>query len=140
MGSFIGIFGARLGFPILDPLASIFISLFILKTAYDVFIDAVRKMTDTAADADTVKAIEDIVLSHPGVLGIEALYTRLFADRIFVDADIYVDGAVSLHTADDIACTLCDALCSEFPTIKRSHVHVVPSKNPLPGSTTAELL
>lgn len=129
VGSFIGILGARLGFPILDPLASVFISLFILKTAYDVFMDAVRKMTDTAADEDTVRDIQDAVLSHAGVLGVKALYTRLFADRIFVDVDIYVDGDASVTEADSISLAVCDTLSSRLPSIKRSRVHVIPAQS-----------
>lgn len=127
VGSFVGIFGARMGLPILDPLASVFISLFILKTAYDVFMDAIRKMTDTAADAETVQAIREIVLAHPEVQGICTLHTRIFADRIFVDADIYVDGSTSLSAADGVARALCGELCTRVPSIKRSHVHVIPS-------------
>lgn len=137
IGSFVGIFGARLGFPILDPLASVFISLFILKTAYDVFMDAVRKMTDTAADAETVQAIEEIVLAHPDILGIGTLHTRLFADRIFVDADVYVDGAATLVAADGISRALCGQLCSRLPSIKRSRVQVLPAAGMVPRASGA---
>ncbi|MDL2317748.1 cation diffusion facilitator family transporter [Eubacteriales bacterium OttesenSCG-928-A19] len=134
IGSFVGILGARLGFPILDPLASIFISLFILKTAYDVFMDAIRKMTDTAADEDTVNAIRGIVLSHPKVLGIDALYTRVFADRIFVDADVFASPDTSLHAAAEISQSLCTRMCEDVPSIKRGHIHVLPDRQGIPVS------
>ncbi|MDU2198422.1 MAG: cation diffusion facilitator family transporter, partial [Peptostreptococcaceae bacterium] len=39
VGSFIGIFGSRMGFRVLDPLASIVICLFIIKASYDIFKD-----------------------------------------------------------------------------------------------------
>ena len=126
VGSFIGIFGARMGLPILDPIASMLISLFILKTAYDVFMDAIRKLTDTAADEETVKSIQSIVLANPNVLGIDNLYTRLFADRVFVDADIYVDESTPLAAANDISRAVCDELCSRLPRVKGSRVQVLP--------------
>ena len=43
VGSFAGILGARLGFPILDPVASVVICLFILKVAADIFMNAVTE-------------------------------------------------------------------------------------------------
>lgn len=132
IGSFVGIMGARMGFPILDPLASIFISLFILKTAYDVFVDAIRKMTDTAADDETVDTIKDIVLSYPGILGIDTLYTRVFADRIFVDIDVYADPDISLHTAEELSKGLCGKMCKGVPSIKRGHVHILPDTVQIP--------
>ena len=58
VGSFVGIFGARLGFPVLDPLASLVICLFILKAAAEVFRDALRKMVDHACDEDTVSRLK----------------------------------------------------------------------------------
>lgn len=43
IGSLIGIGGAMLGFPVLDAVASVIICLFILKVAYDILLDAVKK-------------------------------------------------------------------------------------------------
>ena len=37
IGALIGIIGARSGFPILDPIASVIICLFIAKAAYEIF-------------------------------------------------------------------------------------------------------
>lgn len=47
IGSLIGIVGARAGFPVLDPIASVVICLFILKVAVDIFRDAIKKLTDS---------------------------------------------------------------------------------------------
>ena len=63
IGSFLGVLGARMGFPILDPLASIVICLFILKAAFDIFRDAVGKMTDRACDEQTVAEMHEVILT-----------------------------------------------------------------------------
>ena len=52
VGALIGIAGARMGFAITEPLASLVICVFILKAAYDCFRDAAQKMVDRACDAD----------------------------------------------------------------------------------------
>ena len=48
VGSLLGIGGAMLGFPVLDAVASVVICLFILKVAFDVLKDSVKKMLDTS--------------------------------------------------------------------------------------------
>lgn len=126
VGSFIGILGAKLGFPLLDPIASVIICVFILKAAYDIFADAVRKMTDTACDDATQAAIRKTVLAQAGVLGIDQLKTRLFGNRIYVDLEILADGNKTLFETHDTAQHVHDAIESQFPNVKHCMVHVNP--------------
>ena len=53
IGALAGILGARAGFPVLDPLASVVICVFIAKAAFDIFRDAVNKMVDHSCDEET---------------------------------------------------------------------------------------
>ena len=55
IGALIGIAGARLGFPIMDSIASLVIFLFIAKAAFDIFKDAMDKMVDHSCDEETEK-------------------------------------------------------------------------------------
>ena len=57
IGSFAGVLGARLGVPILDPIASIVICLFIFKVAFGIFRESIDRLVDRAADTDTVAAM-----------------------------------------------------------------------------------
>ena len=127
IGSFLGILGARLGFPILDPLAAIIICLFILKVAFDVFMDAIGKMTDKACDKETENEMRKVILSHKSVIGIDLLRTRLFGDKIYVDVEISVDGSHTLHKAHDVAQDVHDAIESKFSNVKHCMIHINPA-------------
>ncbi len=127
IGSFAGILGARLGLPILDPVASVVICLFIIKTAYGIFMDAVRKMTDEACDDEVVSEIRRVSLSQDGVLGIDQIQTRLFGNRIYVDIEICADGSVPLKQSHGIAQRVHDAIETAFPAVKHCMVHVNPA-------------
>ena len=59
VGSLIGIGGALLGVPILDPIASVVICLFIIKAAFDIAKDAFDKMVDKSCDSDTVEKMKE---------------------------------------------------------------------------------
>ena len=99
VGALIGIAGARLGFPIMDSIASLVIFVFIIKAAYDIFRDAVDKMVDHSCDEETEKKIHDCGEEDPDVLGIDLLLTRIFGNRTYADVEIRADGNSILKQA-----------------------------------------
>ena len=127
VGSFVGILGARLGFPIMDPLASVIISFFILKAAFDIFLDAISKMTDHACSDPVVNALRKTILAVPGVEGIDVLRTRDFGSMIYVDVEIQAEGSLTLYEAHDIAQQVHDDIEQDFPNVKHCMVHVNPA-------------
>lgn len=127
IGAFVGILGARLGFPVMDPLASVVICLFIFKAAYDIFKDAIDKMVDRACDPAVEKELRAFVASQPGVLGIDLLRTRTFGSRIYVDVDIRADGMMTLKEAHGIAERVHDGIEKHFEQVKHIMVHVNPA-------------
>ena len=133
VGSFIGILGARLGFPLLDPAAGIVICIFILKAAVSIFVDSVNKMVDKACDCQTVGAIAAKILELPGVLGIDRLSTRLFGDRVYVEVEVRADGKVTLTEAHKIAHQVHDAIEETFPKVKHCMVHMNPAEDDAKG-------
>ena len=126
IGALIGIGGARLGFPVLDSVASLVICLFIVKAAYEIFMDAVDKMVDKACDEATEEMIRDCALSISGVEGIDMLMTRVFANKIYVDIEICADGSRTLSEAHSIAENVHDSIERKFPKVKHIMVHVNP--------------
>lgn len=128
IGSFVGIFGARLGFPILDSAACLVICFFILKAAFAIFMDSIKKMTDTACDDALTEEIREIVLEQDEVLGIDSLRTRLFGNKVYVDVDISTNGNSTLFESHAVAQTVHDEIEKLFPDVKHCMVHVNPSK------------
>lgn len=126
VGALIGIAFARLGFPIMDPIASLVICIFIVKAAYDVFRDAMTKMVDHACDNEIEEKIRDCALSQGGVLGIDELRTREFGNKIYVDIEISADGSRPLRETHAIAELVHDELEKQFPKVKHVMVHVNP--------------
>ena len=126
VGSLIGILGARLGFPVMDPLASVVICVFIIKASVDIFKDAVEKMTDESCDSQIVSGMRELVSSQDGVLGLDELKTRMFGSRIYVDIEISAYGGQTLDEAHRIAERVHDAVEGGYPRVKHCMVHVNP--------------
>lgn len=128
IGALIGIVGARMGYILLDPLASLVISLFIVKAGYDIFKDAIDKMVDHACDQDMKEAILLCAKEQIGVLGVDVLQTRQFGNRIYVDMEINADGRLTLNESHCIAERVHNAIEEQFPKVKHIMVHVNPRK------------
>lgn len=126
IGALIGIEGARMGYLILEPIASIVICVFICKAAYDIFKDAIDKMVDKSCATEIEDEIEETVLNIPGVEGIDLLHTRMFGNKIYVDIEIAADGNKTLNETHGIAENVHDKLEELFPKIKHIMVHVNP--------------
>lgn len=127
VGSFVGIFGARMGFPMLDPLASVVICLFVVKAAVDIFRDAISKMTDRSCDQKTVNEMHDCIMNIRGVEGIDLLKTRSFGSKYYVDIEISADGNKKLWETHTIAENVHQAIEHQFPLVKHCMVHVNPA-------------
>ena len=126
IGAFIGIGGARLGFPVLDPIASVIICVFIVKAAYDIFKDAVDKMVDKSCDEETEEKMRRLIEEQQGVLKVDVLRTRLFGAKMYVDIEIAADGDITLREGHEIAQVVHDKVEEEFPLVKHCMVHVNP--------------
>ena len=128
IGSLIGIAAARLGLPIMDPVASIVISLFILKVACDILLSAFRQLLDTACSPEFEKEVRSLILSDPDVEGIDQLTTRQFGNKVYVDVEIAVDRNSTLLFAHAAAERVHDAVEQHFENVKHVMVHVNPGK------------
>ena len=126
IGSLVGVIGGLCGVKILDSIACIVICLFIFKAAIQIFIDAVKKMTDEACDEKTEEEIKNFICSFEGVLRLDDLLTRMFGNRIYVIAEIACDANLPLIEAHAIAERVHDGIEEKFPLVKHITIHVNP--------------
>ena len=126
IGSFIGVLGARMGFPLLDPIASVVICFMILQAGYEIFTGAIDKMVDKACSKEEEDAMRSKVISIPGVEHIDLLRTRLFGSRIFVDVEVSAADNLTLLQSHQIAEDIHHSIEKEFPNVKHCMVHINP--------------
>lgn len=126
MGTLIGITGAKLGLPILDPVAALVVCLMILKVAAEIYIHAINQLIDKAADDDTLMAITKEILKIEGVLSLDDLKTRVHANKIYVDIEIGVNSELSVKESHGIAEKVHNNVEDRCKGIKHCTVHVNP--------------
>lgn len=126
IGTFVGILGAQLGFPALDPIAGIVVSIFIIKVGVDLYIKSVKELTDESASDELIIEMKEKIYSIEGVEEIKSLKSRVFGNKIYVDLEIFVDQDITVKEGHDIAEKVHDKLEKEIQDIKHCMVHMEP--------------
>ena len=126
IGSLAGIAGARMGIRSMDAAAGLVICAFILKSAYDIFREAMEKLIDHRSSDEMEERIRNCVSSFKEVKRIDLLRTREFGRKVYVDLEISMDGSLTLEEAHSTAERIHDALEEQFPEIKHVMIHMNP--------------
>ena len=116
--------GARLGLPILDPLAALVVAGFIGYAGYQVARATTGILSDriVISDAD----LEKVVMGVPGVIGCEKIRTRGSSDHVFLDLHVWLPPDMSLHDAHALSHVVKDRLMARYPQIADAVIHIEP--------------
>lgn len=127
IGSLIGIAGARMGYPALDPAAGVVICLVIVAVALRTTRDALGQLLDTSCGRNYDRELENFIAAQEGVVRVDLLRTRRFGNRVYVDLEIAVDGDTSLRKAHSVAERVHLRVEQRFPGVKHIMIHVNPT-------------
>ncbi|MFJ7738585.1 cation diffusion facilitator family transporter [Lysinibacillus sp. NPDC097287] len=90
IGTAIGILGAIYGFPIIDTLTAIVVAFIIIKTAVEIFWEAVQSLTD-AFDIDEVETLSVLIRNVEGVIELLDFKGRAHGNMYFIDVTVSVN-------------------------------------------------
>ncbi|MBD5213646.1 MAG: cation transporter [Bacteroidales bacterium] len=130
-GTAVGIAGAiYLGqkFRILDPIAAAIVSVFVIKSGYDIMKPCISELLESSLPDSQVKTLEDIIMSTPGVKGFHHLRTRKVGNSIVIDVHIKLDGSLRLVEAHNIATVVETAIKDRFGKSSIINIHMEPWK------------
>jgi len=120
----VALVGVRLGYPVFDALAALFVAIFILHACWKIALDASHILSDETVFAeDDVRAV---VQSVDGVLGCEKIRTRGTMDHVFMDLHVWFDGQMPLAGAHDLSHAVKDRLHARFPELADVVIHLEP--------------
>ncbi len=132
VGTLFGIAGAMfLGkqWRILDPLAAVLVSIFIVKSGYDIVKPCISELLEASLPEDEEKKILELVLGVPGIESAHNLRTRRIGNGIAVDLHAKMNGNMTLTEAHDKASAAEKAIRDEFGNNSIINIHMEPTKN-----------
>lgn len=125
IGALAGIIAARLGFPAMDSVVAIVISVIIIKVAIDVLKESINQLIDTSAGNELNNIIETRIKNIDGIRRIDLIRTRQHASKIYVDVEVSVDASISVEEGHNIAMMIHHSV-EEEKNVKHCMVHVNP--------------
>jgi cation diffusion facilitator family transporter len=116
--------GARLGLPILDPIAALIVAGFIGYAGFQIARATTRILSDriVISEAD----LERVVMSVPGVIGCHQIRTRGSTDHVFLDLHVWLPADLRLTDAHELSHLVKDRLMARYPQIVDAVIHIEP--------------
>ena len=126
VAAFFGVMGARLGFPILDPLAAAVVAVFIIKMGVDVFRTSLDELMDAQVNSTLQGEVHQCAAGIIGVEHVDDVRVRQYGPHHVVDIKISVDKQLTVEAGHQIAAEVKSTLRGELPSIGDVLVHVNP--------------
>ena len=129
LGTMLGIGGAILlgnRWTVLDPLAGLIVSFFILRVAWKLLKQGIDELLEASLPDEVEKEIMDIVTSFSDVCDPHHLRTRRIGSRYAIELHIRMDGSIPLATAHARTCEIERALKARFGDRTHITLHVEP--------------
>jgi cation diffusion facilitator family transporter len=120
----VALWGARLGLPILDPIAALVVAGFISYAGYQIARTTTRILSDRIVISQT--DLEEIVMGVRGVIGCHHIRTRGSADHVFLDLHVWLPADMPLVDAHDLSHVVKDRLMAHYPQIVDAIIHIEP--------------
>ncbi len=127
IGTAVGIIASQFGFPWIDPLAAAVVGYLIIKTGWDIFIEAAHNLTD-GFDKALLDQIQERISQVPGVENIEDIKARIHGNMTLMDLVISVNPQISVLQGHDIAELVEEMLHDEFE-ISQVIIHIEPFRS-----------
>lgn len=131
IGTAIGIGGAVfLGeqWRILDPIAAVVVSIFIVKVAVELIKPCIDELVERSLPEEVEQRIHALILQSPQVSSPHHLRTRRIGSCIAIEVHIRMDGQISLSEAHQVASDIERRLKAEFGEKTHIGIHMEPTK------------
>ena len=137
VGTMIGIGGAILlgnRWTVLDPLASIVVSVFIVRAAWQLMMESMRELTEASLSDEDEAVIMHIAAGEPGVSEVHNLRTRRVGNRIAIEMHARMLGSTPLVEAHLHATAIEHRLKEHFGPDTLVSIHLEPVKEKSPSA------
>jgi cation diffusion facilitator family transporter len=125
--------GVAAGFPLADPLVGLLITVAILAVLRTATRDVYRRLMD-AVDPTLVDHAEAVLGGTPGVTGVRRVRMRWIGHALHAEADLDIDGQVSVTEAHRLAHDAEHRLVHQVPRLRGAVIHAYPADRHQPAA------
>jgi cation diffusion facilitator family transporter len=118
--------GVAAGFPLADPIVGLVITVAILAVLRTAVRDVYRRLMD-AVDPALVDLAEQSLSATPGVTAVRAVRMRWIGHALHAEAELDIDGGVSVTDAHALAHEAEHRLTHDVPKLRSAVIHAYPA-------------
>ena len=126
VAAFLGVIGARLGYPVFDPLAAAVVAVFIIKMGIEVFRSSLDELMDAQVHENLQAEIRKHATTIPGVEHVDEVRIRQYGPHYVIDMKVSVDKQLTVWEGHHIAAQLKGTLRDSLPSVGDVLVHINP--------------
>lgn len=126
IATLVGIAGARLGYRILDPVAALVVSVFILRVGFRIVRSSFTGLMDTIPSAETIREMAQLVAETEGVEHVDQVKARSMGQYILADVDVQIDAEATVAQGHSIANEVKRKIMRKIKNVADVTVHVNP--------------
>ena len=128
LGTSIAIIASALNYPLVDQLVAIIITFFILKTAYDIFMESSFSLSD-GFDESLLQDYKQAILEIPKITQVKSQRGRTYGSNIYLDIILEMNPDLSVYESHEIADQVEEMLMERFG-IFDIDIHIEPAPIP----------
>ena len=121
-----GAIGVGLGQPLADPIVGLVIAVAILRVLWQSGKPVLARLLD-AVDPDAVEEMRRILKGAPDVVDVTEVRLRWIGHRLHAEANLAVDGAISVERSHEIATDARHRLVHQLGYLSDATIHVDPA-------------
>lgn len=126
VAALIGVGGAYLGYPALDPVAGLAVSLLIIQMGAKLYVQSVRELIDEAPAEQVINKIKETAHETPGVMAVNEVKARTVGPKVLVDMKLCVNKYLTVDEGHRIGACAKRNILEEIPEVDNVLVHINP--------------
>ena len=120
----LGLLGTVFGWPYVEGIAGLVISLFVFQAGFESLRDSVFALMDVSPSKDVEKKVKEIINKISGIDGFSKLKLRKSGPFIFGEVTVKIARSVSVQRADEISSKIEQQVCSELTRVDSFVIHI----------------
>jgi cation diffusion facilitator family transporter len=113
-----------------DIIAAMIVAALIIKLGVDIIVPAFKSASDIAPDNEKLDDISSLAKSIDGVIGVHDVRARYYADQLYVEMHVVVDGDLTVRQGHKIAVEVRRRLREDKDIVMDAIVHIDPHDDP----------
>jgi cation diffusion facilitator family transporter len=128
LGTLVGIIIAQTEYPILDPIAGLWVAFFILRQGIRIIRENIQTLMVSSPGPGIEDEIRKYIIGLDGVKGVRSIKGRVVGSNYYIDAIVEVRSDISVKEGHDIASSVREAVIGSFEDVIDVLVHIEPAR------------